>query len=196
VLLLDEIEKAHSDIYNLLLQIMDYGRLTDNNGRSTDFRNVILIMTSNVGAEDLEKRAVGFTGSVEDKDSSAAIQQEFSPEFRNRLDRIIQFNHLTTEVVRKVVDKFLTQVEVQLEGKGVELEVDQSGREWLAENGYDLHMGARPMERLIQDQIKQPLASELLFGRLAKGGKVVISASDGELSFDYQDRQVERTSQS
>lgn len=192
VLLLDEIEKAHQDIYNLLLQIMDYGRLTDNNGRTTDFRNVILIMTSNVGAAELEKRSVGFTSETEQVDSSGAIKTHFSPEFRNRLDQVIQFNHLNEEVVKKVVDKFVTQVEVQLENKGVELEVEPSARQWLAHHGYDINMGARPMERLIQEKVKQPLADELLFGKLSKGGKVVIDVDNDELVFHYHSKEVQQ----
>ncbi len=194
VLLLDEIEKAHPDIYNLMLQVMDYGRLTDNDGRPADFRNVILIMTSNVGAQDLEKGVVGFTASEDEKDNKSAIKQHFAPEFRNRLDRTIQFKQLNQDVVSKVVDKFITEVEVQLEQKGVVLKVDQGARNWIARNGYDEKMGARPMERIIQRSIKQPLADELLFGHLKKGGEVHVSVNaSGELDFDYTDKELEKT---
>jgi ATP-dependent Clp protease ATP-binding subunit ClpA len=183
VLLLDEIEKAHSDVYNLLLQIMDYGRLTDNNGRTADFRHVILVMTSNAGADMLERPSIGFTQQDKSQESLQSIKSFFTPEFRNRLDAVIQFNHLSPETLTQVVDKFITELEVQLQEKRVGLEVETAARQWLARNGYDRTMGARPMARLIEEKIKKPLADELLFGQLARGGKLVISEKDNQLHF-------------
>lgn len=183
VLLLDEIEKAHSDVYNLLLQIMDYGRLTDNNGRTADFRHVILVMTSNAGADILERPSIGFTHQDNRQESLQSIKLFFTPEFRNRLDAIIQFNHLSPETLTQVVNKFITELEVQLQEKRVGLEVEATARQWLARNGYDRTMGARPMARLIEEKIKKPLADELLFGQLARGGKLVISEKDDQLHF-------------
>ncbi len=188
VLLLDEIEKAHPDVFNLLLQVMDHGTLTDNNGRKADFRNVVLVMTSNAGASDMSRASIGFTKQDHSSDGMEAIKKQFTPEFRNRLDAIVQFNPLNGDAVARVVDKFLFEVEQLLSEKGVELLIEQPVREWLAEAGYDPKMGARPMARLIQDQIKKPLAEELLFGKLASGGNVRISRRDGELKIDISGR--------
>ncbi|NYS59420.1 ATP-dependent Clp protease ATP-binding subunit ClpA [Vreelandella salicampi] len=182
VLLLDEIEKAHPEVFNLLLQVMDHGRLTDNNGREADFRHVIVIMTSNAGAEQAARRSIGFQSQDHSTDAMEVIRRTFSPEFRNRLDGIIQFSSLPTEVVRNVVDKFLIELQAQLDEKRVQLEVDDSARDWLAEQGYDPDMGARPMARLIQEKLKKPLAEMILFGELAEhGGIVHVSLEEGEL---------------
>jgi ATP-dependent Clp protease ATP-binding subunit ClpA len=181
VVLLDEIEKAHPEVFNLLLQVMDHGTLTDNNGRKADFRNVILIMTTNAGSEEMSRASIGFTTQDHDADGMEAIKKGFTPEFRNRLDSIIQFKSLEGTVIHTVVDKFLTQLQQQLDEKNVVLDVDDDARDWLAEHGYDELMGARPMERLIQEKIKKPLAEEVLFGDLASGGVVSVSVSDGEL---------------
>ncbi|ALH96122.1 ATP-dependent Clp protease ATP-binding subunit ClpA [Acinetobacter equi] len=176
VLLLDEIEKAHPDVFNLLLQIMDHGSLTDNNGRKSDFRNVILVLTTNVGAESISRVSIGFTEQDNSRDNQEAMKKAFSPEFRNRLDGVIQFQALPTTVIENVVDKFLTELQAQLDEKKVLLDVDQSARTWLAEKGYDRLMGARPMQRLIQEQLKKPLAEMILFGELADhGGNVTVS---------------------
>ncbi|MCP2041396.1 ATP-dependent Clp protease ATP-binding subunit ClpA [Neisseria sp. HSC-16F19] len=174
VLLLDEIEKAHPDVFNILLQVMDHGTLTDNNGRSADFRNTIIIMTSNAGAAELSKPNLGFTGKREAADSMAAVKKTFSPEFRNRLDAVIPFAPLDTVVIAKVVDKFLRALAVQLAARKVQVEFGPALRSFLAERGFDAEMGARPMQRLIQERIRKPLADELLFGSLAEGGKVRI----------------------
>jgi len=179
VLLLDEIEKAHPDLFNLLLQVMDHGSLTDNNGRKADFRNVIIIMTTNAGATLVSRNSVGFTEQDNATDDMAEIQRLFTPEFRNRLDSIVRFNALSKDVIQKVVDKEIIEVEQQLLDKNVELRVEASAKAWLAENGYDEKMGARPLSRLIQEEIKRGLADELLFGKLQKGGKVLISAGEG-----------------
>jgi len=184
VLLLDEIEKAHPDVFNLLLQVMDHGTLTDNNGRKSDFRNVIIVMTTNAGAEQMERPSIGFTQQDHATDGMEAVKRLFSPEFRNRLDAIIQFKPLDSLTIGHVVDKFIIELEAQLEPKGVTLEVDAAGKRWLAERGYDPKMGARPMARVIQENIKKPLAEELLFGRLASGGHVVVSEQDGELALE------------
>lgn len=184
VVLLDEIEKAHPDIFNLLLQVMDHGKLTDNNGREADFRNVILVMTTNAGAEVMDRRGIGFNPADNSTDGMEAIRRGFTPEFRNRLDSIIQFEPLKGEVIERVVDKFLLQLEAQLEARSVELVVEPAARAWLAERGYDEKMGARPMARVIQENIKRPLAEELLFGRLATGGKVVVRVDDDALALD------------
>jgi ATP-dependent Clp protease ATP-binding subunit ClpA len=178
VLLLDEIEKAHPDIYNILLQVMDHGTLTDNNGRKADFRNVIIVMTTNAGAEALQKASIGFTSNKEAGDEMADIKRAFTPEFRNRLDGIISFKALDTEVILRVVDKFLMQLEGQLHEKKVEVIFTDTLRAWLAEKGFDPLMGARPMARLIQDSIRSALADELLFGRLLHGGRVTIDVND------------------
>ncbi len=183
VVLLDEIEKAHPDVFNLLLQVMDHGSLTDTNGRKADFRNVILIMTTNAGADAMSRPSIGFTQQDHATDSLEAIKRTFTPEFRNRLDAVIPFKSLDHVTISHVVDKFLFELEAQLEDKKVELVVDSAARVWLAENGYDEKMGARPMARLIQERIKKPLAEELLFGRLANGGLVKVSTDEKGLTF-------------
>jgi ATP-dependent Clp protease ATP-binding subunit ClpA len=180
VLLLDEIEKAHPEVFNLLLQVMDHGTLTDNNGRKADFRNVILVMTTNAGAEEMARTTIGFTQQDASPDGMQAIRRMFSPEFRNRLDAVIHFNSLDPRTVAKVVDKFVIEMEDQLEQKGVSLEVDEDARRLIAERGYDVKMGARPMARMIQEVLKKPLAEELLFGKLAQGGHVRVGVKDGE----------------
>ena len=180
VLLLDEIEKAHPDIFNILLQVMDHGTLTDNNGRKADFRNVIIIMTTNAGAESLQKRSIGFTDSKEAGDEMADIKRMFTPEFRNRLDSIISFRALDEDIILRVVDKFLMQLEEQLHEKKVEAIFSEKLRKFLAKKGFDPLMGARPMSRLIQDMIRKALADELLFGRLVTGGKVIVDLDDDE----------------
>src|SRR5271167_961838 len=190
VLLLDEIEKAHPDLFNILLQVMDYGKLTDHNGKIVDFRNVILIMTTNAGASDLAKPAIGFGSGVREGDDHEAINRMFSPEFRNRLDATISFSALSTETIGRVVDKFVLQLEEQLADRDVTIELDTSARTWLAEKGYDPLFGARPLARVIQEHIKKPLADELLFGRLAKGGIVRVTRKSEEdaLAFSYEER--------
>jgi len=190
VLLLDEIEKAHPDVFNLLLQVMDHGTLTDNNGRKADFRNVIIVMTTNAGASEMSRRSIGFTSQDHSSDGMQAIEKLFTPEFRNRLDAIIQFAPLDEKTIAHVVDKFLFELEQQLAEKGVTLSVDQAAREWLAAHGHDPLMGARPMSRLIREKIKKRLAEDLLFGRLAQGGEVRITLEDDELAFDIRPRQV------
>jgi len=186
VLLLDEIEKAHPDVFNLLLQVMDHGTLTDNNGRKADFRNVILIMTTNMGAEAMSRSSIGFTKQDHSSDGAEAIKRGFTPEFRNRLDAIVQFAPLSEKVMEQVVDKFIFELETQLADKKVELYVEPDARKWLAQNGYDEKMGARPMTRLIQESIKKPLAEALLFGELEHGGTVMVSVENGELKFDVK----------
>ena len=191
VLLLDEIEKAHPDVFNLLLQVMDNGRLTDNNGRSADFRNVILVMTTNAGAVDMSRGSIGFLEQDVRHDGMEAIKKLFTPEFRNRLDAIVQFAPLSPSVIETVVDKLLTELQAQLDQKRVTIEVDEAARVWLAKEGYDEKMGARPMQRLIQDKIKRPLAEDLLFGRLAeKGGVVHITERDGDLALEVEGEAV------
>nr|VFJ85980.1 MAG: ATP-dependent Clp protease ATP-binding subunit ClpA [Candidatus Kentron sp. LFY] len=185
VLLLDEIEKAHYDVFNLLLQIMDHGTLTDNNGRKADFRNVVLIMTTNAGADRMGRASIGFTYQDHSSDALGAINHTFTPEFRNRLDAIVLFNPLDAHTIERVVDKFIIELEAQLEEKRVIIKVDQAARAWLAKNGFDPKMGARPMGRMLQDKIKRPLAEELLFGRLEGGGKVFIGVEDDTLTFTY-----------
>jgi len=187
VVLLDEIEKAHPDVFNLLLQIMDHGTLTDTNGRKTDFRHTILVMTSNAGADLLDRTAIGFTQQDSVTDVVTAVNRVFSPEFRNRLDAIIQFKALDSKTILHVVNKFLLELEVQLETKHVALDIDDEARAWLAKNGYDKKMGARPMARLIQEQIKRPLAEELLFGKLNKGGRVTIGVDEDKLKFAIEE---------
>ncbi|MEK9891590.1 MAG: ATP-dependent Clp protease ATP-binding subunit ClpA [Pseudomonadales bacterium] len=182
VLLLDEIEKAHPDVYNLLLQVMDHGRLTDNNGRGADFRNVILVMTTNAGAAEMSRSSIGFQIQDHALDGMEVLKKMFTPEFRNRLDAIIPFGPLSRDVIKTVVDKFLVAIQVQLDDKKVQLDVTDAARDWLAVNGYDELMGARPMQRLIQDRIKKPLAEDILFGRLSEGGgAVVVDEEEGEL---------------
>ncbi|HWV15132.1 MAG TPA: ATP-dependent Clp protease ATP-binding subunit ClpA [Cellvibrio sp.] len=173
VLLLDEIEKAHPEVFNLLLQVMDHGTLTDNNGRKADFRNVILIMTTNAGADVMSRASIGFTQQDHTSDGMESIKKMFTPEFRNRLDSIVQFGALTLDVIKTVVDKFLMELQTQLDGKHVTLEITEDAREWLAIHGYDVKMGARPMARLIQEKLKKPLAEEILFGALSHGGGTV-----------------------
>ncbi len=190
VLLLDEVEKAHPDIFNLLLQVMDNGSLTDNNGRKADFRNVVVVMTTNAGAADMSRASIGFTNQDHSSDGMEAIKKIFSPEFRNRLDATIQFKPLSAEVLGSVVDKFLFELEEQLQEKKVSLVIEPDVRSWLAKHGYDPKMGARPMDRVIREQIKKPLAEKLLFGDLSGGGCVRISVSDGELVFDVEDTTV------
>ncbi len=184
VVLLDEIEKAHSDVFNLLLQVMDNGSLTDNNGRKADFRNVILVMTTNAGVQETQRKSIGFQQQDHSFDAMSEINRTFSPEFRNRLDHIIWFNQLSVEVIHQVVDKFIVELQVQLDAKGVSLEVTTAARDWLAERGYDKAMGARPMARLIQEKLKKPLANELLFGQLVNGGSVRVALDKDELTFD------------
>jgi ATP-dependent Clp protease ATP-binding subunit ClpA len=180
VLLLDEIEKAHPDIFNILLQVMDHGTLTDNNGRKADFRNVCVIMTTNAGAEGLSKSGIGFFTAAKAGDEMEEIKRMFTPEFRNRLDAIISFAALDEQIILRVVDKFLLQLENQLAEKKVEAIFTESLKAFLAKNGFDPRMGARPMARLIQDTIRRALADELLFGRLANGGRVTIDVDEQE----------------
>jgi ATP-dependent Clp protease ATP-binding subunit ClpA len=177
---MDEIEKAHPDIFNILLQVMDHGTLTDNNGRKADFRNVAIVMTTNAGAQELSKSSMGFTPSTQAGDEMAEIRRIFTPEFRNRLDAIISFNALDPDIILRVVDKFLLQLEQQLEEKKVEPSFTDALRQYLAKKGFDPQMGARPMARLIQDTIRSALADELLFGRLAHGGKVTVDIDADE----------------
>jgi len=187
VLLLDEIEKAHPDVFNLLLQVMDHGTLTDNNGRKADFRNVVLVMTTNAGAEESSRRSIGFTEQDHSTDAMEALKRFFSPEFRNRLDAVVQFGPLAPDTIASVVDKFVFELEEQLADKKVALVVTPDAKAWIAEKGYDPKMGARPMARVIQNSIKKPLANELLFGELAGGGKVTVKlGDDGELAFDME----------
>ena len=187
VLLLDEMEKAHQDLYNILLQVMDHGKLTDHNGKTVDFRNVILIMTTNAGASDLAKEAIGFGRMQREGEDEEAIKRLFTPEFRNRLDAIITFAGLTPEVVGSVVEKFVMQLEAQLADRNVTIELSSSAKEWLAERGYDRLYGARPLARVIQEYIKKPLAEELLFGRLVKGGGVKVTTKEGKLDFEFSE---------
>jgi len=190
VLLLDEIEKAHPEVFNLLLQVMDHGTLTDSNGRKTDFRNTIIIMTTNAGAQLMSRRSLGFMEQTHETDGMEEIKRSFTPEFRNRLDAIVQFNALDRRNIANVVDKFIIELEHQLEQKKVSLIVDELARDWLAENGYDPKMGARPMARLIQEQIRTPLADELLFGSLNKGGEVKITADADGLKVETPEKET------
>jgi ATP-dependent Clp protease ATP-binding subunit ClpA len=185
VLLLDEIEKAHPDLFNILLQVMDHGKLTDNNGKSVDFRNVVLIMTTNAGAADMAKATIGFEREVRVGEDLEAIEKMFTPEFRNRLDATVPFTVLPPEVVTRVVDKFVMELEVQLNDRNVVIELTDKAREWLAQKGYDPKYGARPLSRVIQEHIKKPLAEELLFGKLSKGGAVLVKVKDGKIAFDF-----------
>jgi ATP-dependent Clp protease ATP-binding subunit ClpA len=187
VLLLDEIEKAHPDLFNVLLQVMDHGKLTDHNGKTVDFRNVILIMTTNAGASDLAKEAIGFARTQREGDDTEAINKMFTPEFRNRLDAIIPFSNLTPEIISRVVEKFIMQLEVQLSDRGVTIELSDAARTWLGEKGYDRLYGARPLARVIQEHVKKPLAEELLFGKLVKGGLVRVDLEEDKLVFSYPD---------
>jgi ATP-dependent Clp protease ATP-binding subunit ClpA len=190
VLLLDEIEKAHPDVYNLLLQVMDHGTLTDNNGRKADFRNVIIVMTTNAGADQIGRASIGFTKQDHTGDQVEVIKRAFSPEFRNRLDAIIPFKPLSPDTIGHVVSKFVLELEAQLEEKHVEIDVDERARAWLAKNGYDPTMGARPMARLIREKIKKALADEILFGKLAHGGSVDVTEEGGELAFTFEAREA------
>jgi ATP-dependent Clp protease ATP-binding subunit ClpA len=190
VVLLDEIEKAHSDIYNILLQVMDHGTLTDNNGRKIDFRNVVLVMTTNAGVQETVRKTIGFKQQDHSYDALAEINRTFSPEFRNRLDGIIWFKHLSRDIILQIVDKFVCDLQVQLDKKQVSLELSTAARHWLADKGYDQAMGARPMTRVIQEQLKKPLANEILFGRLMQGGDVKVDLDGDALSFDYLDSAV------
>jgi ATP-dependent Clp protease ATP-binding subunit ClpA len=185
VLLLDEIEKAHPDVFNLLLQVMDHGTLTDNNGRKADFRNIVLVMTSNAGAQEMGRASMGFTHQEHQSDGMEVIKRAFSPEFRNRLDGIIQFKPLDKDAILRVADKAILELEMLLQDKNVTLEIDTDARQWLADHGYDVTMGARPMARLVQEKIKRPLADELLFGQLSEGGHVRVVLRDDELALDF-----------
>jgi ATP-dependent Clp protease ATP-binding subunit ClpA len=189
VLLLDEIEKAHPEVFNLLLQVMDHGSLTDNNGRKADFRNVIIVMTTNAGAKEVSRSSMGFTEQDHSSDALEVIKKMFTPEFRNRLDSIIEFKALDRPTIVKVVDKLILELEAQLQDKMVTLELDDEAREWIAEKGYDEKMGARPMARVIQEHIKKPLAEELLFGELASGGHIHIGLSEdgSELTLEAEE---------
>ncbi|MFK7794451.1 MAG: ATP-dependent Clp protease ATP-binding subunit ClpA [Gammaproteobacteria bacterium] len=189
VLLLDEIEKAHPDVFNLLLQVMDHGTLTDANGRQVDFRNVILVMTTNAGAQEISRSTVGFTNQDHSSDGMEIIKRMFTPEFRNRLDAIIQFEGLDKSTIGSVVDKFIAQLESQLSEKKVDLIVDEDARVWIGDEGYDPQMGARPMSRVLQEHIKRPLSEEILFGDLAKGGTVRVTVQEGKLHLDISDQQ-------
>lgn len=189
VLLLDEIEKAHPEVFNLLLQVMDHGTLTDNNGRKADFRHVVLVMTTNAGAEAMSRRSIGFSAQDHATDGMEVITRTFTPEFRNRLDGIIQFAPLSPQMITHVVDKFLTELQSQLDENQVMLYVDEPAKRWLAERGYDEKMGARPMARLIQESLKKPLAEQILFGELSEGGTVHVSVVNDELSFEYEPAQ-------
>ncbi len=186
VVLLDEIEKAHPDVFNLLLQVMDHGTLTDNNGRRADFRSCVLVMTTNAGAEQMSRRSIGFANQDHSTDAMEVIRRQFTPEFRNRLDGIIQFKALDESTIGHVVDKFLIELEAQLDEKKVSVDVDEEARAWLAERGYDPKMGARPMARVIQENIKKPLAEELLFGKLVNGGRVQVTVRDGALWLEVE----------
>ncbi|MCC2604563.1 ATP-dependent Clp protease ATP-binding subunit ClpA [Planctobacterium marinum] len=186
VVLLDEIEKAHSDIYNILLQVMDHGTLTDNNGRKVDFRNVVLVMTTNAGVQETTRKSIGFKQQDHSHDAMSEINRTFSPEFRNRLDATVWFNHLSEDVILQVVDKFIVELQAQLDGKGVSMEVTDAARKWLAEKGYDKAMGARPMARVMQEEVKKQLANELLFGELVDGGVAKIGVKADKLSFTYE----------
>ncbi|MBV9252523.1 MAG: ATP-dependent Clp protease ATP-binding subunit ClpA [Acetobacteraceae bacterium] len=190
VLLLDEIEKAHPDLFNILLQVMDHGKLTDHNGKTVDFRNVILIMTTNAGASDLAKEAIGFGRESRAGEDEDAIKRLFTPEFRNRLDAVIAFAGLTPEIVGRVVEKFVMQLEAQLADRNVTIELSSAAKEWLAERGYDKLYGARPLARVIQEHVKKPLAEELLFGKLVKGGSVKVTLKDGKLEFEIIEAQL------
>jgi ATP-dependent Clp protease ATP-binding subunit ClpA len=183
VVLLDEIEKAHPDVFNILLQVMDYGRLTDSNGKSVDCRNIILIMTTNAGASEMEKPALGFAREARSDEDTAALKQLFTPEFRNRLDATVTFNHLSGDMIGRVVDKFILKLEDQLADKNVSFVLSDAARKWLGDKGYDRAMGARPLGRVIDTEVKKPLVDELLFGKLTNGGEVQIDVKDDKLSF-------------
>ncbi len=192
VLLLDEMEKAHPDVYNILLQVMDNGKLTDHNGRTVDFRNVVLIMTSNAGAVEQAQNALGFGRSRREGEDTAAVEKMFTPEFRNRLDAVISFSALPMEVILQVVEKFVLQLEAQLMDRNVQIELSPEAAAWLADKGYDDKMGARPLGRVIQEHIKKPLAEELLFGKLAKGGIVQVIVQNGDIVLKIEPASVPR----
>ncbi|RAK61541.1 ATP-dependent Clp protease ATP-binding subunit ClpA [Phenylobacterium hankyongense] len=192
VVLLDEIEKAHPDVYNILLQVMDHGQLTDSNGKKIDFRNVVLIMTTNAGAADAQRNSIGFGRGKQDDEAEEAIKRVFTPEFRNRLDAVVAFRSLTPEIIRLVVQKFIMQLEAQLADRHVTIETDDDASDWLAKNGFDELYGARPLGRVIQENIKKPLADEILFGRLIKGGHVRVVLKDGKLGFEIEGEDRER----
>ena len=181
VLLMDEIEKAHPDVFNILLQVMDHGKLTDNNGRQSDFRNIIIVMTTNIGATESQRASMGFVEQDHKSDTTEMMKKFFTPEFRNRLDAIIQFNSLDEEHILNVVDKFLVELQSQLDDKKVSLDVDEAARKWIAKEGFDPKMGARPMRRVVQEHIKKALADELLFGKLTSGGKVTVTQQGKKL---------------
>ncbi len=185
MLLLDEIEKAHPDLFNILLQVMDHAALTDNNGKKADFRNIILIMTTNAGAREMSGTPLGFGARSNAGKGKEAIERMFSPEFRNRLDAMIVFNSLSMEIIEQVVDKFIMELDHQLNEKRVFLQITAKARRWLAERGYEPSFGARPMARLIQNEIKRTLADEILFGKLQSGGKVEVDEQEGKLTFAY-----------
>ncbi|HEX5262575.1 MAG TPA: AAA family ATPase, partial [Phenylobacterium sp.] len=184
--LLDEIEKAHPDVYNILLQVMDHGALTDSNGKKIDFRNVVLIMTTNAGAADAQRNSIGFGRGKQDDEADEAIKRVFTPEFRNRLDAVVAFKSLTPEIIRQVVQKFVIQLEAQLADRHVTIETSDEAADWLAKNGFDELYGARPLARVIQENIKKPLADEILFGKLVKGGHVKVVLKDGKLAFEIE----------
>ncbi|MCJ8321668.1 MAG: ATP-dependent Clp protease ATP-binding subunit ClpA [Colwellia sp.] len=188
VVLLDEIEKAHEDVYNILLQVMDHGTLTDNNGRKADFRNIILVLTTNAGVKETTRQSIGFKQQDHSFDAMKEINNIFSPEFRNRLDNIVWFNHLTDGVIEQVIDKFIVELQAQLDDKGVSLELTKEAKKWLVEHGYDKSMGARPMSRLIQEHLKKPLANELLFGDLTQGGAVKVGVRKGEIVINVENK--------
>ena len=192
VLLLDEIEKAHYDLINILLQVMDYAKLTDHNGKIVDFRNVVLIMTTNAGAMDISKKAIGFHSKRDSTDNQEAINKIFSPEFRNRIDATIHFNHLNKDIVLLIVNKFIIEVEAQLDDKGVTLSIDQPAKEYLAEKGYDEVYGARELSRVIQEEIKKPMAEELIFGKISKGGHVLITLKENKINFDFSEKEISK----
>jgi len=192
VVLLDEIEKAHPDVYNILLQVMDHGQLTDSNGKKIDFRNVVLIMTTNAGASDAQRNSIGFGRGKAEDEVDEALKRTFTPEFRNRLDAVVQFHALTPEIIRQVVLKFVMQLEAQLADRHVTIETDDDAADWLAKNGFDELYGARPLARVIQENIKKPLADEILFGRLVKGGHVRVVLKDGKLAFEIEGGERER----
>ncbi|GIS97583.1 MAG: hypothetical protein CM1200mP24_08670 [Gammaproteobacteria bacterium] len=195
IVLLDEVEKAHPEVFNLLLQVMDHGVLTDNNGRKADFRNVVLIMTTNAGAQESARASIGFTTQDHSSDAMEVMKKLFSPEFRNRLDSIVQFHSLPEDVIKTIVDKFLTELQVQLDQKKVEMVVDDDARDWLAREGYDEKMGARPMQRLIQEKIKRRLAEDILFGDLSDGGGIAhVIVEEGDLVVEIEPRVIETSS--
>ena len=187
VLLLDEVEKAHPDIFNLLLQVMDNGKLTDANGREIDFRNVILVMTSNVGAHNVQRASIGFNEQDHSLDYEGELKKTFTPEFRNRLSEIIYFNSLSEQTIVYVVDKFIFELEATLEDKNVSLIVSDAARKWFAKNGYDVKMGARPMARLVEKEIRKPLADELLFGKLVNGGTVKVGVKKDSITLNVSE---------